>query len=843
MLRKIAFHWLICFGAILAGGVVTSCRNIADEMVDIDELAAPDRIVEVSADASTRSVKVYSNGAFTARLADDTAEWVRLLATSGSGDCEIGVEVDRNDGLRRQAAIILAKSSGKTDTVRLRQRGLEERLTIAESYRVVNGSEPAKIDIGLDTNVAAGDLKYEVTYPDGTDAWIKDVEFGGDGCHVEYAKNPSESSMRRCDIRISFLSAWEETVAVSLRLTQKTSLDRLGTELTFGQAHNEDGSLDMVNNRYRGDYTIEGVVVSDCASENMAFNPNLTYNSIDRTANDRTVYIEELGADGSGLRLWLASGVKNTFRRGTKVRLNLSGTTLQKSENPTCWSILNVSPENILETAGDTPIPLRERTIATLTDNDMFTYCRLRNVEFEFKQGAYSNVYEAYMPKASSLTAGVRNVASVMRTAGRRLPEGPKVAICGQVHAAGPWRRALNSADERRAGIPQGVGSVGGIIVAGENIRYGGRIGAYSIRPLDESDIDIGWESDSSSSTLAEWVFDREVTHTDMFEPSKANNPYEWEGGYVKESTTAVNRLLATGGEQRSAATLYCNNLSSLQDVVYDNAYRILRTWRPQFADGFDSEYVWDGDDWGVTFDGVWKSSSDCMNSWRSDGKGVYHHCGRKAYSNYVWCANLSGWFDWNADGETYYATRGFMVKLSTASATRPVHIGFTMGAGGRIATAWNSYYNYNDGFMNSDAGYYAQNYPLYWKVQYSTDSGMTWNDGAVNAATGEEVFKLLPIPWWTSGTYPDPAAPELVGTAYVNAETAPGLVEYKFRLPAEASGQREVVIRITPASTVVATLLPSAGNYAQPLDQGVRATKESNYGNMIRLGGIKVEY
>ena len=228
MLRKIAFHWLICFGAILAGGVVTSCRNIADEMVDIDELAAPDRIVEVSADASTRSVKVYSNGAFTARLADDAAEWVRLLATSGSGDCEIGVEVDRNDGLRRQAAIILAKSSGKTDTVRLRQRGLEERLTIAESYRVVNGSEPAKIDIGLDTNVAAGNLKYEVTYPDGTDAWIKDVEFGGDGCRVEYAENPSESSMRRCDIRISFLSAWEETVAVSLRLT------RNGTDVRAG---------------------------------------------------------------------------------------------------------------------------------------------------------------------------------------------------------------------------------------------------------------------------------------------------------------------------------------------------------------------------------------------------------------------------------------------------------------------------------------------------------------------------------------------------------------------------------------------------------------------------------
>lgn len=843
MLQKTAFRRLGWFLVLLVGGALFSCQKIADEMIDIHELAAPERIVEVGASAAIHELQVYANEQFSAEIDGDAASWARLDRATFEQDCMLRVEVDANEGLRRQATILLTSESGLRDTIRLRQQGDVEHLSVAERYQTVMGSRDSKHDLQLSTNVDVESLSVKVSYEAEGESWVDGVEFDESGaCIVRCKANPATDKMRRCVVAISFVSAWEEKTEVVVNLTQKSANDQLGREISFEAVRNTDGSLSMSNGRYEGDYVIEGIVVSDCNSENMAANPNITHNNINRTYNGRTVYIEECVADGSGLRLWLASGVENIFERGTRLRINLRNTTLSTNDENGGCSILNLTMANIVESKSNVDIPVRERTIASLTNKDLYTYCTLTDVEFVFKQGAYTNVYEAYFPKASALTAGVRNCLSAMDSATRLLTDRENNALYMQINAECPWRRVLNPSVEGYHGVPQGVGSVSGIIVPGENIRYGGRIGNYSIRPLNEGDIAIAREEGSSLTTLAEWVFDHKVTHTDMHTPSKANNPYKWEEEFLSESTSAINRMLATGGEQTSA-TFYCNNLSSLKDLVQTNAYWTLRSWRPQFSDGFDSKYVWDGDDWGETTSGVWSDSNDCMGSWRADGKGVYHHCGRSAYANYVWCANLSGWFDWNDDGSTYKGTTGFVVSLSSSGVTKPIYLSFTMGAGGCMATSWGSYYNYTDGFMNKTAGYYGQNYPLYWKVQYSTDAGASWLDGAVNISTGEEQFKLMPVPWWTAGVYPDPSSDELVGTAYVNAETAPGLVEYKFRLPEGALGNSNLLVRITPASTTVATLMVGQGNFSQPLDQGVHATSSANYGNMIRFGGIKIQY
>lgn len=811
-------------------------------MIDIHELAAPERIVEVDASAATHEVQVFANEKCSAEIDGDAASWARLDRHTFSKDCMLRVEVDANDGLRRQAKIILHSESGLRDTIRLRQQGEEELLSVAENYQTVAGSSAGKHDLQLATNVDSGLLDINLSYAEGAEEWVDGVEFDAEGrCLVVCEENPTES-MRQCDITVSCTTAWEEHLSVTVSLTQKNASDKLGTVLSFDEVRNENGTLVMTNGRYDGDYVIEGVVVSDCDSENMAANPNITHNNINRTHNARTAYIEEMDGEGSGLRLWLATGVENRFKRGTRLCINLRGTTLSVDEQNGGVSILNLAMSNVVESESNVEIPLRERTIATLTDRDLYTYCTLTDVEFLFKQGAYTNVLENFFPKASALTEGVKNVHSTMDSATRLLTDKANDALYMQINAECPWRRTLNSSMPGNHGVPQGVGSVSGIIVPGENVRYGGRIGAYSIRPLDESDIAIAWEAGSSFTTLAEWVFDHKVTYTDTYAPNKTNNPYLWEGEFVAKTATAVNRMYATGGEQQTA-TFYCNNLTTLKDKVYADTYYQLRDTRPQFADGFDSKYVWDGDDWGVTFSGLWRDTNDCMSSYRSDGKGVYHSCGRTAYGNYVWGANLKGWWDWNEDGETYKATTGFILSLSTATVSTPVHLSFTMGAGGRPATTWGQYYNYNDGFMNSVNGYYGQNYPLYWKVQYSVDGGVSWIDGAVNVASGKSEFKLMPTPWWSTGVYPDPSSDELVGTAYVGEEMAPGLVEYKFRLPEAASGQSNLLVRITPASTAIATLLPGQGNFSQPLDQGVKATSSANYGNMIRFGGVKVQY
>ena len=843
MLHKTAFRKLGWFLVLLVGGVLFSCQKVADEMVDIHELAAPERIVEVDASAATHEVQVYANERFSAEIDGDAASWARLDRHTFAKDCMLRVEVDANEGLRRQASILLTSESGLRDTIRLRQQGDVELLSVAEQYQTVMGSRDSRHDLRLTTNVDTESLVCEILHPAEEPEWVEGVEFDDKGaCIVKCKANPDADKMRRCDIVISFVSAWEEKMEVKVCLTQKSASDMLGREISFAEARNEDGSLAMSNGRYEGDYVIEGIVVSDCTSENMAANPNISHNNINRTHNARTVYIEESAEDGGGLRLWLATGVENTFKRGTHLHINLRGTTLSTSDENGGCSILNLAMSNIVESESNVEIPVRERTIASLTDNDLYTYCTITDVEFLFKQGAYTNVLETYFPKASSLTEGVKNVHSAIDSATRLLTDKANNALYMQINAECPWRRTLNPSSEGNHGVPQGVGSVSGIIVPGENVRYGGRIGNYSIRPLNHDDIDIAWEAGSSLTTLAEWVFDHKVTYSDIYKAHNANNPYLWEGEFVEKSASAVNRMYATGGEQQTA-TFYCNNLSTLKDLVYKDMYYQLRDTRPMFADGFDSKYVWDGDDWGVTFSGHWRDTNDCMGSYRSDGKGVYHRCGRTAYGNYVWGTNLSGWWDWNADGESYKATTGFIFSLSTAGISKPLCISFTMGAGGAPATTWGQYYNYNDGFMNSMNGYYSQNYPLYWKVQYSTDMGATWLDGAVNAASGESQFKLMPTPWWSTGVYPDPTSDELVGTAYVNAEVAPGLVEYKYKLPAEASGQSRLLVRITPASTTVATLLPSQGNFSQPLDQGVQATKSANFGNMIRFGGMKIQY
>ena len=60
-----------------------------------------------------------------------------------------------------------------------------------------------------------------------------------------------------------------------------------------------------------GAVKVSGIVVSDCASPNMELNPNVKFDVVDISLNDRTAYVQE--ADGScGIR------IDATDRRGSR---------------------------------------------------------------------------------------------------------------------------------------------------------------------------------------------------------------------------------------------------------------------------------------------------------------------------------------------------------------------------------------------------------------------------------------------------------------------------------------------------------------------------------------------
>ncbi len=589
----------------------------------------------------------------------------------------------------------------------------------------------------------------------------------------------------------------------------------------------------------------KGIFISDCDSKNMEYNPNTTYTAVDITETDKTGYFQELDGD-LGYRVKFESAEHNIFKPGDVVTLNMSGTTITIDDNAsgtTSYTINGLRTENVLVKEQGT-IPAKVKTIAELTDDDIYTYVTLSNMEFVFKQGAYTNVKESYV-QSTDLNNGTKAPKNMQDSSARLMQDNSGKAIYMQINSLCQWRRKLNPSAAGNHGVPQGVGNLHGIITTNVDPRYGdnsGFIGKYSIRPVDESDIAgesaIPWTASSARTTLAAWNFDNKTTGPEIHTPSTAGCPgtvYEWEGTFGQK-LTSMNKMKATDGDK--TALLYCDNLTSIVDNVRTSFYAsIFPKVRPIFTDGYESLYIWDGQAENV--DGYWKSTSDTWCGGPSGrGTNIAHFPGCNEVGDYTWLANLNGWYDWENDG----ATKGFMMELSTADVSTPLTLNFSMGAGGQYCTEWT---NYLTQFLTATTGYYSQNFPLYWKVQYSTDGGTTWVDGAVDAVTGATQFMLHPVAAYWSGNdrYDDPSSATTTGGIRYNNQYTAGLVEHSFVLPAGASGQDNVIIRITPASKRVASARKSVNDFKLSIDQNVDATSAANFGNIIRFGGISIQY
>lgn len=149
---------------------------------------------------------------------------------------------------------------------------------------------------------------------------------------------------------------------------------------------------------------VEGIVVSDYRSPNMELNPNLNYYSVDLEENDRTVYVE--AADGScGIRLRFDEASENRLARYDRVRLDLNGCRLTRTAAPDCMTLTGVQALNVLSVAPGTAadLPVKERSVATLTDDDLYTFVTLRDAEFVFKEGSYTNIWEPYAQSCGEL--------------------------------------------------------------------------------------------------------------------------------------------------------------------------------------------------------------------------------------------------------------------------------------------------------------------------------------------------------------------------------------------------------------------------------------------------------
>ena len=493
-------------------------------------------------------------------------------------------------------------------------------------------------------------------------------------------------------------------------------------------------------------------------------NLNTGPNSITTDENDCTNYVQSL--DGRyGFRLKFAAPADNVCLRGEQVKILLDGVTLSRESDPMRYTLRGLKAGNIEKAAEASALEPKARTIATLTDDDIYTYCALSGLEFSVKEGAYTNVreYDAIgNPCNANLSfAGGTQAQKAKDGAANLLYDGDNDAIYMLVNMNCGWRRTGRS-------VPQGVGTVSGIVVHTPMERWGGNVGRYSIRPFDEADIDIPRAAASAYATLVEWRLDKAVISVGAY---KWNDNGTYTVGSAANSATQLvqNRMHATTDNTGGGARLYSENRMLNQTVTADRSYPIA------IVHGYRGLNV--------------------SNYVPGDGTTM----GMSKYTMLGFLGNVAGWYEWNGDTWTG-KTNGIVMEFSTAGVGgSAAAVSFSTAAGkhstNEAACSWTN----------------ASSYPVYWKVEYATSAdGATWSDytEAVNAATGERGFEMRSLPWCINNSSTRTSVFDTANRSgvYTQSDFGFGLVPYRFVLPAEVLGKAKVRVRISPSSDVIAT-------------------------------------
>jgi len=494
-------------------------------------------------------------------------------------------------------------------------------LSIQENVSLNRSAAECSFVIDHNLGMFADSLKLAVSYPGEDKDFISDVSISG-GNVLSFSVSEIQADRdREADISLSLCRLGLELSAV-MHLTQKYAL--IPNEITASELV---GAFDGLSGTYASadgytDY-IRLYVVGGTGNPNMDQNINIGPNEITTDENDRTVYMQDaLENPAQGFRVKFADKADNTLSHGDCVELHLEGCTLIKETSPDRYTIDGLTGSNIdKESGGHTVVP-SVRSISSLSPADVYTYCKLENMEFQVKKGKVANIRET----ATGSMDGAANL----------LYDGDGNGIYLLVNTACDWRRN---------DIPQGECNLSGVIVNQYMPRWGGNMGSYSIRPLKADDIeDKG--GDSGWTSLAEWVLDKNTTST---------GDYTWKHGPDNEEgysgisgvDLVQNKMKATDG---SDAWLYSENLDG----------HLAKTSIHQ------------------------KSATPVTLEYGYRGSSVDENKGMSTGSALMFWGNASGWFQWNGDERIQDKYNGLVMEFSTSSVSSAssVSVGFSTAAG-----------------------------------------------------------------------------------------------------------------------------------------------------------------
>ena len=390
-------------GILLAALAATACMDHGDD-IPLIELGAVENSFTVNATAGHVDIQVYSNQPAVLSFLDDGASWADLSDTRLPLDGKFYIDYADNAGFPRMTRVLIQSADAvRSDTVVLRQRGARVPAMAFEGGTSTNvpGSSGGKASVRFGTNIAPDELTFTTQYDTGeepAEEWLSEIALQPAGeeeytFNFDYAGNDTDE-LRTATVTVSYVNGWEETEQLTLNVIQRTKNDMLGHDISFAELREKALTVSKVDEYW----LLEGYVVSDRDSKNAGNNPMPTDMSVDYSGCEKTVYLES--PDGRyGFCVETATPEDNAFTRYDKVKILLKDAELVFEPDPDRYMIKGIRSSMIVErvTGNDASVlPVKQKYISELTDEDIYTFVTLRDCEFAVRKGSLTPVHEGY---------------------------------------------------------------------------------------------------------------------------------------------------------------------------------------------------------------------------------------------------------------------------------------------------------------------------------------------------------------------------------------------------------------------------------------------------------------
>ena len=789
---------------------VTSCTVDEAQDVPLVKLGAAEEEFVVEADASTIEIEIYANSAYRVERINESEDWLNLTCGEISeGKSMITAEATFNDGFKRSAGLVLCSElDGRRDTLYIKQKALiEAKLQFADASLNVAGAGGETV-APITSNIPFEDVTVEIAYADEAEAgWIEsinieDLEGEDRQMTIVTTSNPSDQAPRVAAVEMSFTDGWGDSQRVEFNLLQRTSKETFGSVITMEQFR-QNYTLGKVIDDY---VLLQGVVTSNVAGLNAGEPEQKTSSSIDYTFAERTVYMQT--EDGRyGIALLCKTAEDNIFEQWDRVELLIHGATGKLLENPDRFELHGVTKTMITSRVAGQKVPEKLRSISELTDQDIYTYVTLKDVQFPVRKGSLCPVNEGY-------TIG---------TGAHRLAKYPLLVVDAQGNQIRNITNANCTYRSQGRVLPYGTGKMSGVVVHEHFSRFDwrngadlaeieddptlGDIGRYSIRHQSTDDI---WGQmplsveDGKIALLCEYRYWNPDKTAEVLRPTYGNNgwlTHTYQPKYCNDAPKDYYKNATYGQYFYGAGTYdYLGPVGNGADKHYGANYGNMNGC-------------------GIIIDPAKESWNSLHNDWISHNPdGTKEWCGPyAANTTYVGCGT-GGHPD---KGQPFGP--GYTTGASIATNSNQINYSGSTSMRGKGNTSgncwisWASHYWWDDttnrpygwlinvnttsinasqnptmqiSCLNAQQSWYS---PRYWKAEWSlNDSQQPENDANWNLI---EEYTIPDVSVWANTLF----------SSIVAFKTM------SFKLPAEICGHENVYIRLVPTSD----LCSSGADYA----------------------------